>query len=80
MKFTIDTKFNIGDPVYLAETYECYWANKEPYIVTDIMIKVNERGHSITYQISQNGFTDIVSEHMLFQTYADCAKWCKEHN
>ena len=80
MNISLNTKFNIGDAVYFAETYEDYWANKEPYIVTDIMVKVNKYGQSIVYRISQNCFTDTVSEHMLFQKYEDCAKWCKEHS
>ena len=80
MTISLNTMFNIGDPVYLAETYECYWANKEPYIVTDIMIKVNEHRQSVTYRVSQNDFTDTVSEHLLFQSYEDCAKWCKKHS
>lgn len=80
MKITADTKFNIGDTVYAAESYEVYWANKTPYIVIDITVNVNEDMTRIVYTINQDYIIDTVSEDFLFATYEECMKWCKEHN
>jgi hypothetical protein len=76
----IYTKFNVGDTVYAAETYEIYWANKNPYIVIDVLIKIDDSGQTVTYRIKQGEIVDTISEHLLFATYEECTKWCDEHN
>lgn len=80
MKITFETKFNIGDQVYLAETYHEYWANSKPYTVVGISIHMNEHATKIIYRIEQDGLIDSVSENLLFATHEECVKWCEEHN
>ena len=81
MKITIDSKFNIGDAVFVPECYEIYWANPTQHIVKDIFIKVTRnRSVSITYRLLQNELTDVVSENFLFATYEECKLWCDQQN
>ena len=81
MKLSIKTKFNIGDTVYIAECYEDYWfAYKNPFIVSDILISANSRIMHISYEIQQDNFTHRVPESWAFSTYEECAKWCKKQN
>lgn len=80
MKLAINTKFNIGDQVYIAETHHEYWANSKPYQIVGIHIYMNEHTMKISYNIEHDGFIDSVSERLLFATYEECMKWCKEHN
>lgn len=80
MEFTIKTKFNIGDTVYVAEHYYELYACKEPHIVTDILINGNPRHISIRYETMCNGNIERFPEGWIFATYEECAKWCEEHN
>lgn len=80
MKITLETKFNIGDQVYLAETYREYWANSKSYTVVGIKYYINEHTSKTLYNIEQGELKDSVSETLLFATYDECVQWCKEHN
>lgn len=80
MRLAIETKFSIGDQVYLAEIYHEYLANSKPYTIVGISIHMNEHATKTIYRIEQEGLIDSVSEHILFATYEECAKWCDEHN
>lgn len=81
MKLSVETKFNIGDTVYSPECYETYFANKKPYVVTDIFIKVTRANEIvITYRLLQDELTDVTSEHFLFATYDECKQWCHKQN
>ena len=80
MKLTINTKFDIGDQVYLAQTYYEYWANSKPYQIVGVNLHMNEHATKLIYNIEQEGSVTSVSENLLFATYEECAKWCKEHN
>lgn len=76
----VETKFNIGDSVYVAEPYEAYWANKEPYVVVNVVIRVSADHTIIIYYIKQGQSITSALERNLFSTYVECAKWCEEHN
>ena len=80
MTINLNTKFNLGDQVYVAETYEDYWANSEPSIVTDVFIKINNSTTTVLYRLKQGEFFDVVSEYFIFATYDECKQWCEEHN
>lgn len=80
MKLSIETKFNIGDTVYLAECFEDWFAYEKPYIISDISISANRQTTHILYKVQQDGFTDRVPEDWVFGTYEECKKWCDEHN
>ena len=80
MKLSIETKFNIGDTVYIAECYEDWFAYKESCIISDISISANSQTTHVLYEVQQDGFTDLVPEDWIFSTYDECKKWCDEHN
>lgn len=80
MKISVETKFNIGDIVYVADNYDDYIANSEPHIVQDVLINVSRRGTHILYEVNRKGFTFTITEAWVFATYAECTKWCEEHN
>lgn len=76
----INTKFNIGDPVYVARIYDEPYACKDQRVITDILINGNPRHVNIQYEVLCNGRYDIVSEGFVFETYEDCVKWCEKYN
>lgn len=78
MKLSIETKFNIGDTVYIAERFEDWFAYKKPYIIFDISISANSQIVRILYEVQQDRFTDSVPEDLVFSTYEECVKWCDE--
>ena len=80
MKVTLDTKFNIGDTVYVVDHYYDYYVSHTPYMIIDVLINVNKRGTHIFYEVEQNDVTDRVPESWTFNTYEECARWCEEHN
>lgn len=80
MTITIETKFNIGDAVYVAEFWEVDYANPDPYIIVGISAHINEHAIKITYRVEQNEVISNVSEDFLFATYEECTKWCEKHN
>ena len=80
MKLSIETKFNIGDTVYIAECYEDWFAYKKPCVISDISISANSKTTHILYEVQQDGLTDRVPEDWVFGTYEECIKWCDEHN
>ena len=80
MKLNIETQFDIGDIVYAAEHYYDLYAVKEPYIISDIIVNINNGGIRIMYCVEQNGLTDRFPAEWLFNTYEECTKWCKEQN
>lgn len=80
MKVTLDTKFNIGDTVYVVDHYYDYYASHTPYVITDIIIKIDDEDIRTMYCIQQGEDVDQVTEAWVFKTYEECAKWCEEHN
>lgn len=80
MKFTIDTKFNIGDTIYVADHYYDYYASHMPYTITDIVVNINNRDIRTMYYVAQGEHTECLPENWCFGTYTECAKWCEEHN
>ena len=80
MKLSIETKFNIGDTIYIAECYEDWCTYKKPFIISDISIYANSHTTHILYEVQQDGLTDRVPEDWVFGTYEECTKWCEKHN
>ena len=74
----INIKFNVGDKVYLAETYHEYWANSKPYTIVGINFHMNEHTSKLIYTIEQDDMVTSVSEKLLFTTYEECKQWCKD--
>ena len=80
MKLTVDTKFSIGDVVYVVDHYYDYYASHRPYVVTDIIINIDNRNTRVTYCVECGEHIDRFPEEWLFTTYEECARWCDEHN
>ena len=80
MKYTLETKFDIGDTVYIADHYYDYYASHTPYVVTGITVKINHNGTYIAYYVEHGENTDYLPETFIFSTYDECVKWCDEHN
>ena len=82
MNINIETKFNIGDTVYVTEYYnDIYYASKRRCIISHISIYANPN-LVIAYNVIDKDL-DMMSEYsesMLFSTYEECKKWCDEKN
>lgn len=80
MKAIVETKFNVGDVVYVADHYYDLYAQKEPYVITDVLIDINSHRTIIRYDVENKNGSCSIPEEWVFETYAECTKWCKEHN
>lgn len=80
MKECIETRFDIGDAVYIPDNYEEYVPNLTPYVIYGIQTKYYADKTKILYEVKQNDRTDCVVEEWLCATYDECVQWCKKHN
>ena len=80
MKIEIETKFNIGDTIYVAEHHYEMYPCKEPRIIKDILIRWNSHQAHIEYETMCSGGIERRPETWTFKTYAECTKWCEEQN
>lgn len=79
MNINIETKFNIGDIVYLAESYEEFSPSK-PLTVVCIFVKVTQDNIFIEYGLCGEGYYERIIEDMIFATYEECSKRCRIYN
>lgn len=79
MNINIETKYNIGDTVYIAEHYDEFFPSK-PLEVIGILIKISPIATLVEYKLQDNGYDEIVIEPYIFATYEECVKWCDNHN
>lgn len=80
MKFNINTQFDIGDTVYAADHYHNYYASHTPYVITDIIVNIDNRDVRISYCVECGEHADRFPEEWCFATYEECARWCDDHN
>ena len=80
MKITINTRYNVGDTVYIIDNCEEFYAHRLPYIITDVFINASSRKINVLYDVKQDNFTYRLPENWIFRTYEECKKWCDEHN
>lgn len=80
MQIVVNTKYNIGDIVYVANHYYDFYPISKPYTVKNILINGNSNKIYIDYEVEQDEFIERVPEHWIFSTYAECTKWCDEKN
>ena len=80
MKHMIETRFNVGDVIYIADHYYDYYASRTPYVVSGILIHINNKEARVLYDVKQGKLTDRFPEYLCFSTYEECAKWCERHN
>ena len=85
MNINIETKFNIGDDVWIASyCYDTYYPSKHPFKVNEINIEVDSSQLIVYYwgTMETVDWTDVskYAESACFSTYEECTKWCEEHN
>ena len=80
MNVAINTKFDVGDVVYVAEHYYEFYAPHKTSVVSEVLVDVNSRRTSIRYEFKQDGYTYRAPEGWVFKTYEECEKWCRELN
>ncbi len=82
MKINVDTKYNVGDTIYIAESYNGEYFPSQACEIIKIHLLcfgVNFLAERV-YEIKNQGFPELISESACFATYAECTKWCEEHN
>lgn len=83
MNITINTKYNIGDIVYIAWCYNGeFLPENKLYTINKIYAYAENENIKISYGIIDNS-DDMemeVYECDCFPTYAECTKWCKKQN
>ena len=80
MKAAVESKFNVGDTVYIADHYYDFYASHLPCVVCDILININSKRTHISYEVEQDDYMYRVPEEWTFATYEECARWCEENN
>lgn len=80
MRFDIETKFDIGEIVYIADFYGEFVAYKVPVLIRDFDIRICNNKVFVTYLVTQDGITERVPEDSVFYTYEECTKWCEAQN
>ncbi len=80
MKITVETKFDIGDVVYIADRYHEFYANRKPRVIKNIYIMSTAWRTYVQYEVEYSGTSELVFEACTFATYEECTKWCNENN
>lgn len=80
MTITIETKFDIGDEVYIADHHYDFFALKQPYAITDVSVQSSRYGTNIIYRVKREDIEHSIPESWAFATYEECLKWCNTHN
>lgn len=81
MKIELETKFNVGDEVYVADfCYDCFYTSQIPYKISTVTITIDGSVTNITYLVIANGWSETVAEHWIFHTKEECDQWCKQKN
>jgi hypothetical protein len=80
MNININTKYNIGDTVYIVDSCYDYYPVNIPCIVKNIFIRGNINNIYVNYEVQHDTLSLLLPESWIFPTYAECTKWCEEHN
>ena len=83
MNININTKYNIGDTVYVAWCYNGEFVPEiQPYVINTVYTYTKNENIKISYGIVDNndGLEMEIPEDACFRSYAKCTKWCEEHN
>lgn len=82
MKIAIETKFNIGDMVYVPEPYRLWFTERTTREIVNITIECSMRDGKermiVLYGLRYED--EPVCEDVCFATYEECAQWCFEQN
>ena len=79
MDINIKSKYNIGDDIYFAEFYDG-WVPSQQYKISEICVTISSCGAIVMYIISKCSNYMRITEDRCFGNYADCLKWCEDHN
>ena len=80
MKIKVETKFNVGDLVYIPELYHHEWfALKRPFEIYKIIINTYGNTVYIYYELLDGTLIEY-KEDFIFTSYEECEKWCREQN
>lgn len=81
MKIEIETRFNIGDLVYLPGfDGEGYCPRKELFKVQSFELKYDPNTQNITVSYGlDNGWMGC-NEYLCFASYEECEQWCEIEN
>lgn len=85
MNINVETKFNVGDEVWVADYfYDTVYPSKHTFKVSEINIEIDASQLIIYYWVTMDAgdckTIDKYSESVCFSTYEECTKWCDEHN
>lgn len=80
MKIEVETKFDVGDFVYIPELCHHEWfALKHPFEIHKIIIKTYGNTVYIYYELLDETLFER-KEDFVFASYEECEQWCKEQN
>ncbi|MGN0318742.1 MAG: hypothetical protein ACI4E1_12500 [Lachnospira sp.] len=80
MKIEVETKFNVGDLVYIPELYHHEWFTlKRPFEIYKIIIKTYGNTVYIYYELLDEILIER-KEDFVFTSYEECERWCIEQN
>ena len=80
MTFNIETKFDIGEIVYIADFYGIFFPCRHPRLIRNFDIRICNNKTNILYLVVQDDITERVPEDWVFASYEECTKWCEERN
>lgn len=81
MKIEIETRFNIGDLVYLPGfDGEEFRPRKKPFEVQSFWTCYDSHSKKITISYDLDDDWSGCSESVCFASYEECEKWCREQN
>ena len=75
------TKFNIGDTVWIPDLYYNWYPSKNEYKIINIKVQINSNDQRIFYTVKDiDGYTHEYPESMCFSSYDECKQWCDKSN
>jgi hypothetical protein len=83
MDINVRAKFNIGDIIYIVDSYYDHWhAVQEGFEVCSVQVNVRQGKCRINYELKANfnGYQPSYDEQWCFATYEDAVEWCNKHN
>lgn len=81
MSISIQTKFKIGDKVWVPDNYYGWVPIKNEYEVFNIEIHIDSQNQRVFYTLKDcDGHTQRYPSKMCFSSYDECQQWCSKEN
>ena len=81
MQIIINTKYNVGDTVYIADYFHGeYLVCPKTYTVEAFHIFVEEGKQELKYTLHGDYGYTMLKEDNCFGSCAECTKWCEKQN